>query len=99
MKGYWRKPEATADAISADGWFRTGDLAIVDDDGYFFIVDRLKDMIIHGGYNVYPREIEEVLYGHPAVAEAAVIGVPHAELGEEVKAIVALKPGQQATAD
>ena len=76
MKGYWGKPEATAEAIP-DGWFRTGDLARVDEDGYFFIVDRKKDLIIRGGYNVYPREIEEVLYEHPAVAEAAVIGIPH----------------------
>ena len=76
MKGYWGKPEATAEAIP-DGWFRTGDLARVDEDGYFFIVDRKKEMIIRGGYNVYPREIEEVLYEHPAVAEAAVVGIPH----------------------
>ncbi len=76
MKGYWKQPEATAEAIP-DGWFPTGDLGKVDDDGYFFIVDRKKEMIIRGGYNVYPREIEEVLYEHPAVAEAAVIGIPH----------------------
>jgi long-chain acyl-CoA synthetase len=99
MKGYWRKPEATADAISPDGWFRSGDLARIDGDGYFFIVDRLKDMIIRGGYNVYPREIEEVLYAHPAVREAAVVGVPHAELGEEVAAAVALRPDAEATED
>ncbi len=92
MKGYWHRPEATAEAIR-DGWFRTGDLARVDKDGYFFIVDRKKDLIIRGGYNVYPREIEEVLYEHPAIAEAAVIGLPHASLGEEVGAMVALKPG------
>jgi long-chain acyl-CoA synthetase len=92
MKGYWRKPEATAEAISADGWFCSGDLAVTDEEGYFFIVDRKKDMIIRGGYNVYPREIEEVLYSHPAVREAAVVGVPDAELGEEVGAAVALKP-------
>ena len=98
MKGYWGRPDATAEAIR-DGWFHTGDLARVDDDGYFFIVDRKKDMIIRGGYNVYPREIEEVLYEHPAVAEAAVIGVPHAELGEEVAAAVALKAGEEAGAD
>src|SRR5580698_1676004 len=91
MKGYWQRPDATAEAIK-DGWFHTGDLARVDDDGYFFIVDRKKDLIIRGGYNVYPREIEEVLYEHPAVAEAAVIGLPHAALGEEVGAAVALKP-------
>jgi len=96
MKGYWRRADATAEAIP-DGWFRSGDLARVDDDGYFFIVDRRKDMIIRGGYNVYPREIEEVLYEHPAVAEAAVIGVPDASLGEEVGAAVVLKPGQTTT--
>jgi long-chain acyl-CoA synthetase len=96
MKGYWGKPEATAEAIP-DGWFRTGDLAKVDDDGYFFIVGREKDLIIRGGYNVYPREIEEVLHEHQAVAEVAVIGIPHAELGEEVGAAVQLKPGAAAT--
>jgi long-chain acyl-CoA synthetase len=98
MKGYWRRPEATAEAIE-DGWFHTGDMARVDEDGYFFIVDRKKDLIIRGGYNVYPREIEEVLYEHPAVAEAAVIGLPHPELGEEVAAAVALKPSASATTE
>ena len=97
MKGYWHRPEATAEAIR-DGWFHTGDLARVDEDGYFYIVDRKKDLIIRGGYNVYPREIEEVLYEHPAVAEAAVIGLPHPALGEEVGAAVALKPGAAITA-
>jgi long-chain acyl-CoA synthetase len=92
MKGYWGKPEATAEAIP-DGWFRTGDLARVDEDGYYFIVDRKKEMIIRGGYNVYPREIEEVLHEHPAVAGAAVVGIPHPELGEEVGAAIVLKPG------
>jgi long-chain acyl-CoA synthetase len=96
MKGYWGNPEATAEAIS-DGWFRTGDMARVDDDGYYYIVDRKKDLIIRGGYNVYPREIEEVLHEHPAVAEVAVIGMPHAELGEEIGAAVTLKPGASAT--
>jgi long-chain acyl-CoA synthetase len=96
MKGYWRRPEATADAIP-DGWFRSGDLARLDEDGYYFIVDRRKDMIIRGGYNVYPREIEEVIYEHPAVAEAAVIGVADPALGEEVGAAVVLKPGSTAT--
>ena len=92
MKGYWQRPDATAAAIP-DGWFRSGDLGRVDADGYFSIVDRKKDLIIRGGYNVYPREIEEVLYEHPAVAEAAVIGVPDPQLGEEVGAAVVLKPG------
>jgi long-chain acyl-CoA synthetase len=96
MKGYWGRPDATAEAIQ-DGWFRTGDLARVDEDGYYYIVDRKKDLIIRGGYNVYPREIEEVLYEHPDVAEAAVIGIPHPELGEDVGAAVKLKPGGTAT--
>ena len=95
MKGYWNRPEATAEVIDADGWFYTGDMAKIDADGYFFIVDRKKDLIIRGGYNVYPREIEEVLYEHPAVREAAVIGIEHAELGEEVAAAIALKEGAQ----
>ncbi|HZM75707.1 MAG TPA: long-chain fatty acid--CoA ligase [Candidatus Limnocylindrales bacterium] len=98
MKGYWRREDATAEAIP-DGWFRSGDLARQDEDGYFFIVDRKKEMIIRGGYNVYPREIEEVLYEHPAVAEAAVVGVPDAVFGEEVGAAVVLKPGAAETAD
>jgi long-chain acyl-CoA synthetase len=96
MKGYWHRADATAEAIH-DGWFHSGDLARVDEDGYFYIVDRKKDMIIRGGYNVYPREIEEVLYEHPAIAEAAVIGLPHPSLGEEVGAAVALKPGAAIT--
>jgi long-chain acyl-CoA synthetase len=98
MKGYWQRPEATAEAIR-DDWFHSGDLGRVDEDGYFSIVDRKKDLIIRGGYNVYPREIEEVLYEHPAVAEAAVIGLPHPSLGEEVGAAVALKPGAVTTAE
>ncbi len=97
MKGYWRNPDATAQAIDADGWFRSGDLARVDEDGCYFIVDRKKELIIRGGYNVYPREIEEVLYEHPAVREAAVVGIPHAELGEEVGAAIALKAGADAS--
>ncbi|MGE3287327.1 MAG: long-chain fatty acid--CoA ligase [Pseudonocardia sp.] len=90
MRGYHGRPDATAEAIP-DGWFRTGDLARQDEDGYFFIVDRKKDLIIRGGYNVYPREIEEVLYQHPAIAEACVVAVPHDSLGEEVGAAVALR--------
>ena len=96
MKGYWHRPEATAEAIP-DGWFRSGDLATVDDDGYYTIVDRKKDMILRGGLNVYPREVEEVLYTHPDVLEAAVVGVPDDLLGEEVAAAVALRPGSTAT--
>ncbi|MBL1085229.1 long-chain fatty acid--CoA ligase [Streptomyces actinomycinicus] len=92
MTGYWNRPDATAEAVQ-DGWFRTGDLARQDDEGYLFVVDRKKDMIIRGGYNVYPREIEEVLYEHPDVVEAAVVGVPHDSLGEEVAAAVVLVPG------
>ncbi len=102
MKGYWGKPDATAEVMKGagevgGGWFLTGDLAKIDDDGYYFIVDRKKDLIIRGGYNVYPREIEEVLHEHPAVAEVAVIGIPHEELGEDVGAAVVLKPGETAT--
>jgi long-chain acyl-CoA synthetase len=93
MKGYWRRPDATAEVIDADGWFRTGDMGRVDEDGYFSIVDRRKELVIRGGYNVYPREIEEVLYEHPDVREAAVIGIPDDSLGEEVAAAVALKAG------
>jgi long-chain acyl-CoA synthetase len=94
MKGYWQRPEATEQAIDEEGWFRTGDMATVDEDGYFFIVDRKKDMIIRGGYNVYPREVEEVLYEHPGVQEAAVVGVPDDSLGEEVAAVVVPKQGE-----
>jgi len=97
MKGYWNQPDATKATITPDGWLNTGDIGRVDEDGYFYIVDRTKDMIIRGGYNVYPREIEEVLYEHPAVAEAAVVGMPHDSLGEEVGAAVALKAGATAT--
>ena len=97
MKGYWNSARGDRRGDRRDGWFHTGDMAKVDEDGYFFIVDRKKDLIIRGGYNVYPREVEEVLYEHPAVGEAAVVGVPHAELGEEVGAAVALKAGAEAT--
>jgi long-chain acyl-CoA synthetase len=98
MKEYWNKPEAT-EQVMKDGWFHTGDIGEVDDDGYYFIVDRKKELVIRGGYNVYPREIEEVLYTHPAVREAAVLGIPHDELGEEVAAAVSLKDGADATPD
>jgi long-chain acyl-CoA synthetase len=99
MSGYWNRPEATAEAIDEDGCLHTGDLAKRDVDGYFFIVDRKKELIIRGGFNIYPREIEEVLYEHPAIREAAVVGIPHESLGEEVGAAVALKPGVSATAE
>jgi long-chain acyl-CoA synthetase len=98
MKGYWNRDDATEEVMKG-GWFHTGDIATVDEEGYFFIVDRKKDLIIRGGYNVYPREIEEAFYEHPAVRDAAVIGVPHDELGEEVAAVVALKEGAEATPD
>jgi long-chain acyl-CoA synthetase len=98
MKGYWKRDDATEEAMRG-GWFHTGDIAKVDEDGYFFIVDRKKDLIIRGGYNVYPREIEEVLYEHEAVLEAAVVGVPDESLGEEVGAAVVLKDGEDVSAE
>ncbi|WP_418960385.1 long-chain-fatty-acid--CoA ligase [Streptomyces tritici] len=98
MKGYYNRPEATAEAIR-DGWFRTGDLARRDEDGFYYIVDRAKDLIIRGGFNVYPREIEEVLLTHPAVSLAAVIGVPHDSHGEEIKAFVIPEKGAAVTAE
>lgn len=98
MKGYWNLPEETADALR-DGWLYTGDIAKMDEDGYFTIIDRKKDLIIAGGYNIYPREIEEVLYTHPAVQEAVVVGVPDEYRGETVKAFLVLKPGHSATAN
>jgi len=93
MLGYWNDPERTAEAIDADGWMHSGDLATMDEEGYVNIVGRIKDMIIRGGENVYPREIEEFLFTHPAVADAQVIGVPDAKLGEEIMAWVRLAPG------
>ncbi len=96
MKAYYQRPEETAEAFRG-GWFHTGDLAYADEDGYLFIVDRKKDLVIRGGYNVYPREVEEVLFGHPAVAEAAVVGKPDPRMGEEVVAFVVLKPGAAAS--
>lgn len=98
MKGYYKKQLATEEAFKG-GWFHTGDLARMDEDGYFFIVDRKKDLIIRSGMNVYPREIEETLYAHPAVLEAAVVGIPDEVRGEEVKAFVVLKPGSEVTED
>jgi long-chain acyl-CoA synthetase len=99
MKGYWNKPEATAEAIDADGWLHTGDIGHLDDEGYLTITDRKKDMIIRGGENIYCVEIENRLVEHPAVADAAIIGVPHPELGEEVKAVVQVEAGETLTDD
>jgi len=96
MKGYLGRPEATAETMR-NGWFHSGDIGVRDADGSYSIVDRVKDMILRGGFNVYPREVEEVLYAHDAIAEAAVIGIEHESHGEEVKAVVALAPGQSAT--
>ena len=102
MKGYWNKPEDTASALRADAdgrvWFHTGDIAQIDEDGFTTIVQRKKDMIIVDGFNVYPSDVERVLYQHPAVRLAAVIGVPHAYHGEVVKACVVLRDGMTATA-
>lgn len=96
MKGYWNKPEETKNVLR-EGWCYTGDIAKVDEDGYFYIVDRKKDMIISGGFNIYPREVEEVLYEHPKVREAAVIGVPDTKYGESVKAFISIKEGEELT--
>ena len=98
MKGYWNKPDATRDMIR-DGWLYTGDIAIVDPDGYFFIVGRQKDMILAGGYNIYPDEVDRVLMGHPAVLEAGTIGIPDQKRGETVKSFVVLKTGHAATTE
>jgi fatty-acyl-CoA synthase len=93
-RGYWNQPEATRAALADDGWFRTGDVGYADADGFCYVCDRVKDMIITGGENVYPAEVESVLAGHPAIAEVAVVGAPDAQWGEQVVAVVALKPGQ-----
>jgi long-chain acyl-CoA synthetase len=98
MVGYYNMPEATADA-KRNGWFHTGDMGHLDEDGFLYITERKKDMIIRGGFNIYPRDVEEVLYGHPAVLEVAVVGVPDAKMGEEVRAYVVLRQGETATAD
>ena len=98
-RGYWNRPDATAEAITPDGWFRSGDIGRFDEDGFLYLVDRAKDMIIRGGENVYCVEVEQVLFEHPDVVDAAVVGVPHKVLGEEVKAVVQLKPGSSATVE
>ncbi len=99
MKGYWNRPDETKIALDEEGWLHTGDIAKMDEEGFFYIVDRKKDMIISGGYNIYPRDVEEVLYQHPKISEAAVIGVPDKYKGEVVKAFVVLKPGCEATVE
>lgn len=99
MVGYWGNPAATAAVIDTDGWFHTGDIGRADDDGYVWVIDRVKDMVISGGENVYPAEVEDVLYGHPAIAEVAVIGTPDDKWGEAVTAVVALRPGATLTLD
>ncbi|XVV07966.1 AMP-binding enzyme [Actinosynnema sp. CA-248983] len=96
MRGYWQNPDETARAFSAD-WFRSGDVATTDDDGYIAVVDRLKDVIISGGENIYPAEVESALHEHPAIAECTVIGVPDARWGEVGRAVVTVKPGAEAT--
>jgi fatty-acyl-CoA synthase len=99
MKGYWNRPEATADAIDATGWFHTGDIGFFDADGFLFIADRVKDMVITGGENVYPAEVENALYDHPAIVEVAVIGLADERWGEAVTAVVVLKEGEELTLD
>jgi fatty-acyl-CoA synthase len=99
MTGYWNDPERTAEAVDAGGWMHTGDLATMDDDGYLNIVGRIKDMIIRGGENVYPREIEEFLYTHPDIADVQVIGVPDPKFGEEIMAWVKVREGASLTED
>jgi long-chain acyl-CoA synthetase len=99
IPGYWNDPQATADAIDPDGWLATGDVGYVDAEGYLFLVDRRKELIIRGGYNVYPREVEEALYEHPDVLEAAVLGVPHETLGEDVAALIVVRDGTSPSAD
>ena len=99
MRGYWNNPAETAATITPEGWLRTGDAAFMDSDGYFYIHDRYKDMIVSGGENIYPTEVENVLYEHPAVSETAVIGVPHPRWGETPEAVVVVRSGEQLDAD
>jgi long-chain acyl-CoA synthetase len=99
IAGYWQDEEATREAIDRDGWFSTGDVGYLDDERYLFLVDRKKDLIVRGGYNVYPREVEEALYAHPDVLETAVVGIADERLGEEVAAVVVGRPGATASAD
>jgi len=97
MLGYWNRPDATAAVFDGEGWFHTGDVGFLDAEGFLTLCDRMKDMVISGGENVYPAEVESCLYEHPAIAEVAVIGAPDDKWGERVVAVVALKPGAQLT--
>jgi long-chain acyl-CoA synthetase len=99
MAGYWERPDETAAALDPDGWYHSGDAAYADADGYLYIIDRIKDMIISGGENVYSIEVENAIYQHPAVLEAAVFGIPDEQWGERVHAAIVLKPGTTATED
>ncbi len=96
MEGYWKKPEATAETLRG-GWLHTRDMGYVDEDGYIYLVDRKDDMIVSGGFNIYPKEVEDILYGHPAVLEAAVFGVPDETWGEAVKAVISVRSGMKVT--
>jgi acyl-CoA synthetase (AMP-forming)/AMP-acid ligase II len=98
MKGYWKQPEATEEALRG-GWMHTGDAGVLDEEGYLYIQDRVKDMVVSGGENIYPRVVEEVLFKHPAVAEVAVIGVPDEQWGETIKAVIVLRSGMTATTE
>jgi len=99
MVGYWKLPDASKSVMTKDGWLRTGDAGYMDEDGYIYIQDRIKDMIISGGENIYPAEVENAIFGHPAIADVAVVGVPDEKWGESVKAIVVKKPGADISAD
>ncbi len=99
MLGYWNEPQMTDDAIDTEGWMHSGDLAVMDDDGYVSIVGRIKDMIIRGGENIYPREVEEFLYGHPDIVDVQVVGVPDSKYGEELVAWIRLRDGATITRD
>jgi acyl-CoA synthetase (AMP-forming)/AMP-acid ligase II len=96
VKGYWNKPDSTAETFTPDGWLKTGDIARIDEDGFIYITDRAKDMIIRGGENVYCAEVEAALFEHPAITDCAVFGIPHEVLGEEVGAVALLRPGASA---
>ena len=99
LRGYWNRPDANAEALTADGWFKTGDIGRIDAEGFLYLIDRAKDMIIRAGENIYCVEVENILFEHPDVLDAAIVGVPHKQLGEEVKAVVQRRPGSSVTAE